>query len=88
MIEEHAPQGAVRTSPLREERGFFMTEDSRTRDLFIRLVSREGFRTLQTNEPNGMLPPENLLMARIGESVPPDLIQRFKLVRFSLNPDR
>jgi len=34
-----------------------------------------------------MLLPENQFMARIGESIPPDLRKRFKLVRFSLNPD-
>ena len=57
------------------------------RDMLIRLCSRESFRALQTNDPNVMLSYKNLFMARIGESVPPDLRKRFKLVRFSLNPD-
>lgn len=54
------------------------------RDALIRLFSREGFKTLQTNEPNVMMRPENLFMARIGSAVPGERVDRFKLARFNL----
>ena len=86
--------------PSREKRVFFMVGYSWTwdldgkgltamayREMLIRLFSERGFRTFQTNEPNVMLRPENLFMARIGERVRPDLVQRFKRVRFGLDPD-
>lgn len=86
--------------PSREERIFFMVGYSWTwdldgkgltamayREMLIRLFSEQSFGTFQTNEPNVMLRPENLFMARIGESVPPALVKRFKRVRFGLDPD-
>lgn len=86
--------------PSREKRIFFMVGYSWTwdldgkgltamayREMLIRLFSEQSFGTFQTNEPNVMLRPENLFMARIGESVPPALVKRFKRVRFGLDPD-
>lgn len=55
------------------------------RDMLINIFYRQGFRRFQTNEPNVMLRPENLFMARLGESVPEDLKNRFKLLRFDLD---
>ena len=55
------------------------------RDILIRLFSGQGFRPFQTNEPNVMLRPENLFMARIGEQISVDMEKRFKLVRFGLD---
>lgn len=57
------------------------------RNMLIRLFSREGFRIYETNEPNVMLRPENLFMARIGRGVSDVIQKRFKWVRFGLNPD-
>ncbi len=54
------------------------------RNTLIQLFSREGFKSFQTNEPNIMLRPENLFMARIGAGVPEETVQRFKLARFNL----
>jgi acetoin utilization protein AcuA len=54
------------------------------RNTLIDLFSREGFKTFQTNESNIMLRPENLFMARVGNTVPRESIERFKLVRFNL----
>lgn len=86
--------------PSREKRILFMVGYSWTwdldgkgltamdyREMLIRLFSEQSFGTFQTNEPNVMLRPENLFMARIGESVPPALVKRFKRVRFGLDPD-
>ncbi len=54
------------------------------RENLIRLFAAEGFRTMQTNEPNVMLRPENLFMARIGSAVLRETVERFKLARFNL----
>jgi len=54
------------------------------RTTLIHLFSQEGFCALQTNDPNVMLRPENLFMARVGHSVPKEIVDRFKLVRFGL----
>lgn len=55
------------------------------RDMLIRLFSRQGFRIFQTNEPNVMLRPENVFMARIGAYVSGDTRERFKKVRFDMD---
>jgi acetoin utilization protein AcuA len=39
------------------------------RNMLISIFSQQGFKTFQTNEPNIMMRPENLFMARIGENV-------------------
>jgi len=54
------------------------------RNTLIDLFSREGFKIFQTNESNVMLRPENLFMARVGNAVSRDTVDRFKLVRFNL----
>ena len=54
------------------------------RNKLIRLFSGEGFTTFQTNEPNVMLRPENLFMARMGRDILKGTADRFKLVRFNL----
>ncbi len=54
------------------------------RDILIKLFSGQGFRSFQTNEPNVMLRPENLFMARMGENISDAVRERFKLVRFDL----
>ena len=56
------------------------------RNMMIRLFSGQGFRTFQTNEPNIMMRPENLFMARIGDNVPENVRHRFKWVRFDMEP--
>jgi len=54
------------------------------RATLIDLFSGEGFRTLQTNDPNVLLRPENLFMARVGRSASKETVDRFKLARFDL----
>jgi len=54
------------------------------RQMMIRLFTGHGFRTFQTNEPNVMMRPENLFMARIGAAIDPEVEKRFKMVRFNL----
>jgi len=55
------------------------------RDMLISIFSQEGFKTFKTNEPNIMMRPENLFMARIGANISEDIRKRFKLVRFDLS---
>lgn len=55
------------------------------RAMMVHLFSKEGFRTLQTNEANVMMRPENLFMARIGAEVSEETQRRFKLVRFDMD---
>jgi len=55
------------------------------RNMMIRLFSGQGFKTFQTNEPNIMMRPENLFMARIGADISDELQTRFKLVRFNMD---
>jgi acetoin utilization protein AcuA len=55
------------------------------RNGLIRLFAKEGFEIFQTNEPNVMLRPENLFMARVGARVSQETVQRFKMVRFNLD---
>jgi len=54
------------------------------RNTLIDLFSGEGFKIFQTNEPNVMLRPENLFMARVGKAVSKETADRFKLARFNL----
>jgi len=54
------------------------------RNTLIHLFSREGFKIFQTNESNIMLRPENLFMARVGNAVSKETVERFKLARFGL----
>ncbi len=84
--------------PLREEKIFYMVGYSWTwdlegtgldvmeyRDTLIRLFSRYDFQIFQTNDPNVMMRPENLFMARIGENIPEETQKRFKMVCFNLD---
>jgi acetoin utilization protein AcuA len=83
--------------PLKEERIFYMVGFSWTwdidgkgiaamgyRSMLIHIFSREGFRMYQTNEPNVMLRPENLFMARIGAHMSEEVQKHFKWIRFGL----
>jgi acetoin utilization protein AcuA len=83
--------------PLRDERILHMVGYSWTwdidgkglsameyRNMLISIFSREGFRIYQTNEPNVMLRPENLFMARIGSNISGKVQERFKWIRFGL----
>jgi acetoin utilization protein AcuA len=84
--------------PRKEERILYMVGYSWTWDIgtigrsaidyrngLISLFAREEFALFQTNEPNVMLRPENLFMARIGNQVSPETAKRFKMVRFNLD---
>lgn len=84
--------------PLIEDRIFYMVGYSWTwdlddvkmtvmdyRNMMIHLFSRYGFRIYQTNEPNVLLRPENLFMARIGSNLSAEIQQRFKWVLFNLD---
>ena len=55
------------------------------RIMLVNIFSKQGFRILQTNEPNIMMRPENLFMARIGANISEDMQKRFKMVRFDLD---
>lgn len=82
--------------PLAEDRIIYMVGYSWTwdlegmpamkyRDMMIRLFSHFGFQVFQTNEPNVMMHPENLFMARIGENIAEETVRRFKMVRFNMD---
>jgi acetoin utilization protein AcuA len=84
--------------PLREDRIIYMVGYSWTWDLkgstmsamdyrtmLIKLGSPYGFKPFQTNEPNVLLRPENLFMARIGAHISEEVRKRFKHVRFNLD---
>jgi acetoin utilization protein AcuA len=84
--------------PLKEARIFYMVGYSWTwdldgslmaamdyREMMIHLFSVFGFEVLQTNEPNVLLRPENLFMARIGKNISEANQKRFKQVRFNLD---
>jgi acetoin utilization protein AcuA len=90
--------GLLLDHPLREDRIIYMVGYSWTwdisgtgksvieyRNLLINLFSHFGFRIYPTNEPNVMLRPENLFMARIGANISENIQKLFKLVRFNLN---
>jgi acetoin utilization protein AcuA len=87
----------VTDHPLKEDRIFYMVGYSWTwdldgtgiapmtyRDMMISLFSSCGFEIFQTNEPNIMMRPENLFMARIGANISDAVQKRFKMVRFNL----
>ncbi len=87
--------GMLVDHPLAEEKIFYMVGYSWTwdleempaiqyRDMMIRLFSHFGFQVFQTNEPNIMMHPENLFMARIGENIREETVRRFKMVRFNM----
>jgi len=89
--------GLLVDHPLQASRIFYMVGYSWTWDLegagltagqyrqmMIRLFASQGFRTFQTNEPNVMMRPENLFMARVGANIGPEVEKRFKMVRFNL----
>lgn len=84
--------------PLLEDRIFYMVGYSWTwdlngskmtvmqyRDMMVHLFSSAGFKIYQTNEPNVLLRPENLFMARMGANIPPEIQKRFKKVLFNLD---
>ena len=82
--------------PLKEGRIFYMVGYSWTwdlerisamdyRNMMIKIFSQQGFKTFQTNEPNIMMRPENLFMARIGLNISESIQKRFKQVRFDLD---
>jgi acetoin utilization protein AcuA len=87
----------VLAHPRKEDRIFYMVGYSWTwdldgsglttmdyREMMVRLFSGFGFNVLLTNEPNIMLRPENLFMARIGEHVSETTRKRLKMVRFNI----
>ena len=55
------------------------------REMMIHLFSSFDFKVLQTNEPNVMLRPENLFMARIGRNIPDTVRRRLKMVQFNMD---
>ncbi len=55
------------------------------RQTLINIFEPIGFRQYETNEPNVCLKPENFLMGRIGSNVSPQIIDRFKWLRYDLN---
>ena len=82
--------------PLREERIFYMVGYSWTwdlerisamdyRNMLIDIFSQQGFQTFKTNEPNIMMRPENLFMARIGDTISESILKNFKEVRFDFD---
>jgi len=54
-------------------------------NMLIGIFAQEGFQTFRTNEPNIMMRPENLFMARIGNYISESIQQRFKQVRFDFD---
>jgi acetoin utilization protein AcuA len=85
--------------PLKEDRILFMVGYSWTwdlvgkgltpreyREMLIGLFSQQGFVGFQTNEPNVMLRPENLFMARVGKHVSHKSRTRFDLSRYNVFP--
>lgn len=84
--------------PLVEDRIFYMVGYSWTwdiegskmatmeyREMMIHLFSAFEFKVLQTNEPNVMLRPENLFMARIGRNISDAIRRRLKMVQFNMD---
>ena len=90
--------GLLLDHPLKDDRIIYMVGYSWTwdtggtgksvieyRNLLINLFSHFGFGIYPTNEPNVMMRPENLFMARIGANISENIRKKFKLVRFNLN---
>ncbi len=84
--------------PLRERRIIYMVGYSWTwdvsgagisvieyRNMLINLFSNFGFRIFPTNDPNVLLCPENLFMARIGADISDNVKMKFKLLRFNMD---
>ncbi|MBU1712220.1 MAG: hypothetical protein KKD47_03855 [Proteobacteria bacterium] len=84
--------------PLKEDRIIYMVGYSWTwdvagtdisvieyRNMLINLFSHFEFRIYPTNDPNVMLRPENLFMARIGANISENVQMKFKLLRFNLD---
>lgn len=84
--------------PLKEHRIIYMVGYSWTwdvagtdssvieyRKMLINLFSYFGFRIYPTNDPNVMLRPENLFMARIGANISENVQMKFKLLRFNVD---
>ena len=57
------------------------------RGMLIKLFKTQGFNSVQTNEPNVLLRPENLFMARIGTNITEKIKKRFNLVKFNIDPN-
>lgn len=84
--------------PFREDRIIYMVGYSWTwdvsgrdksvieyRNMLINIFSHFGFGIYPTNEPNVMLRPENLFMARIGANISDNVKTKFKLLRFNMD---
>jgi acetoin utilization protein AcuA len=56
------------------------------RTMLIRLFGPFGFQEFQTNEPNICLKPENVFMARVGNSISKEVQTQFKWLRFGVSP--
>lgn len=56
------------------------------RQMMAKLFDPFGFQEFQTNEPNICLKPENIFMARIGESISRETQNQFKWLRFGMTP--
>ncbi|MDP2863911.1 MAG: hypothetical protein Q8N95_14065, partial [Desulfobacterales bacterium] len=85
--------GFLLDHPLKEDRIIYMVGYSWTwdvsgtdksvieyRNILINLFSYYGFGIYPTNEPNVMMRPENLFMARIGANISESIRKKFKLV--------
>lgn len=57
---------------------------SEYRKLLANMLTPYGFKQYPTNEPNVSLRPENMFMARIGEHIDDELMQRFKNLLFGI----
>jgi len=90
--------GLLLDHPLREDRIIYMVGYSWTwdisgtdksvieyRNMLINLFAPFRFGIFPTNEPNVMMRPENLFMARIGANISESIRKKFKLIRFNLN---
>lgn len=84
--------------PLKEDRIIYMVGYSWTwdisgtdlsvieyRNMLINIFSHFGFRIYPTNDPNIMIRPENLFMARIGANISDNVQNKFKYLRFNMD---
>jgi acetoin utilization protein AcuA len=55
------------------------------RTMLLKLGSLHEFSEFKTNDPNVLLRPENLFMARIGAGISEEARKRFKQVRFNMD---
>ncbi len=58
------------------------------RYMLIRLFESFGFQEYQTNELNICLRPENIFMSRLGKNVSKEMQNRFKWLRFGIEPSQ